>query len=65
MWSAQAVRELKITILNAIYPPCVERDARNNAVGWHWNTHTHILKEKNSILDRGLNLGLQLYALAL
>ena len=21
------------------YPPCVEPEARNSAVGWHWNTH--------------------------
>ena len=32
MWSAQAVRESKIV---AIYPLCVEPEARNNAVGWH------------------------------
>ena len=23
--------------LNAIYPPCVEPEAQNSAVGWHWN----------------------------
>ena len=23
------------TTLNAIYPPCVEPEARNSAVGWH------------------------------
>ena len=38
MWSAQAVRDSKIDTLNAIYPPCVEPEARNSAVGWHWNT---------------------------
>ena len=41
MWSAQAVRELKTVTLNSIYPPCVELESRNSAVGWHWNTHTH------------------------
>ena len=40
MWSAQVVRELKIDQLNAIYLPCAEPEARNSAVGWHWNTHT-------------------------
>ena len=25
----------KYTTLNAIYPPCVEPEARNSAVGWH------------------------------
>ena len=39
MWSAQAMRELKIDHLNAIYPPRVEPEAHNSAVGWHWNTH--------------------------
>ena len=42
MWSAQAVRDLKIDPLNAIYPPCAEPEAHNSAVGWHWNTHTVI-----------------------
>ena len=32
----------KLTTLNAIYPPCVELEARNSAVGWHWNTHTFL-----------------------
>ena len=41
MWSAQAVRELKIDTLNAIFTPCAEPESRNSAVGWHWNTHTH------------------------
>ena len=39
MWSAQAVREFKIDHTNGIYPPCAEPEARNSAVGWHWNTH--------------------------
>ena len=26
----------KYTTPNAIYPPCVEPEARNSAVGWHW-----------------------------
>ena len=37
MWSAQAAN-LK---LNAIYPPCVEPEARNSAVGWYWNTQLY------------------------
>ena len=35
MWSAQAVRELKIDHTQAIYPPCAEPKARNSAVGWY------------------------------
>ena len=35
MRSAQAVRDSKMTTLNAIYPPCAESEARNSAVGWH------------------------------
>ena len=31
----------KQTTVNAIYPPCVEPEAHNIAVGWHWNSHTH------------------------
>ena len=27
-------------MLNVIYPPFAEPEARNSAVGWHWNTHT-------------------------
>ena len=30
----------KQSTLNAIYPPWAEPEARNSAVGWHWNTHT-------------------------
>ena len=30
-------------MLNAIYRPCVEPKARNSAVDWHWDTHTHHL----------------------
>ena len=41
MWSAQAVHDLKMITLKAIYPPCVEPEAHSSAVGWHWNTHTH------------------------
>ena len=26
-----------------IHPPCAEPEARNSAVGWHWNTHTHTI----------------------
>ena len=40
MWSAQAVHDSKIDHTHAIYPPCMEPEARNSAVGWHWNTHT-------------------------
>ena len=40
--SPKVVRELKIDHTNAIYPPCMEPEARNSAVGWHWNTHTHV-----------------------
>ena len=45
MWSAQAVRELKIDHSQAIYPSCAEPEAHNCAVGWHWNTHTHTYYE--------------------
>ena len=41
MWSAQAVRDSKIDSFNAICPPCVEPEARNSAVGWHWITHDY------------------------
>ena len=34
MWSAQAVRDLKIDHTYAIYPPCAETEAHNSAVGW-------------------------------
>ena len=34
---------LKRTTLNAIYPPCVEPEARNSAVAWHWNTYVFII----------------------
>ena len=50
MWSAQAVRELKKTTLNAIYPPCAEPEARNSAVGWHWNTHIYLWNIKIILL---------------
>ena len=39
MWSAQAVRDLKIDHTQRHLPACVEPEARNSAVGWHWNTH--------------------------
>ena len=39
MWSAHVVRDSKIDQFNAIYPLCAEPEARNSAVGWHWNTH--------------------------
>ena len=48
MWSAQAVCELKMTTLNAIYAPCAEPKTRNSAVGWHWNTHFLSLPELES-----------------
>ena len=35
----------KYTTLNAIYPPCVEPEAHNIAVGWHWNTHTMSIQD--------------------
>ena len=35
MWSAQAVRDLKIDHTQRHLP-----EAHNSAVGWHWNTHT-------------------------
>ena len=50
MWSAQAVRDLKIDHTYAIYPPCTEPEARNSAVGWHWNTHIIFVKESE---DKG------------
>ena len=37
MWSAQAVRESKITLI-AIYAPSAEPEAHNSALGWHWDT---------------------------
>ena len=43
MWSAQAVSDSKIDHTYAIYPSCVEPEANNCAVGWHWNTQRHIL----------------------
>ena len=42
MWSAQAVRDSKIDHFNAIYPPCLQPQPRNSAVGWHWNTHISV-----------------------
>ena len=49
-WSAQVVHELKMTTLNAIYPPYMELEACSSAVGWHWNTH--ILEEQCSLTDK-------------
>ena len=42
MWSAQAVRDLKIdhTQRHVGYSPCAEPEARNSAVGCHWNRQT-------------------------
>ena len=45
MWSAQAVRELKIDRTQCHLSACAEPETRNSAVGWHWKTHTHILGE--------------------
>ena len=48
MWSAQAVRDSKIDHTQRHLFPCVEPEARNSAVGWHWKTytHTHITNSK-------------------
>ena len=38
----------KQSTLNAIYPPWAEPEARNSAVGWHWNTHTFFFETKET-----------------
>ena len=41
IWSAQAVRELKIDHAQRHLSALRGTRSTNSAVGWHWNTHTH------------------------
>ena len=43
MWPAQAVHELKIDHNQCHLSCLVWNPKHNSAVGWHWNTHIHII----------------------
>ena len=36
-----------------MYPPCAEPEARNSAVGWHWNTHIlHVVFNQGHVITK-------------
>ena len=64
IWSAQAVRDSKIDHTQRHLLPCAEPEARNSAVGWHWNTHTlnkfvQFALKCSLVFDRVLNCELK------
>ena len=57
MWSPQAVRDSKLSTVNAIYAPWVDPEAHNSVVGWHWNTYTHTHTHTHAVYATILRTG--------